>query len=166
MLERAEPDSMTRAPRDPREGLLSARLFIRVLLSCFCIALSSGVVFLAFHVGGDPARASTLAFATMMVAEWFTALSARSLTKPSLSVGLGGNRWLLAAIAAGVLLAGVSIQLPALQPVFGTVPLSGAEWALVFALGSTPFWALESYKLLTGRVSRRRERSSTVPQAP
>jgi magnesium-transporting ATPase (P-type) len=156
MLERAEPDSMNRPPRRPQDGLLSSRLFIRIMLASFAISLAASVVFIAFQIGGEPARASTLAFATIMVAEWFVALSARSLDRPTLAVGLTGNRWLLAAIGAGVVLAVAAIQLPFLQPVFGTVALTAPEWGLVLALGSTPFWALECYKALVRALSRRR----------
>jgi Ca2+-transporting ATPase len=78
-------------------------------------------------------------------------MTIRSERDSLFSIGVASNRPLLSAVAVTVLLQLAVIYVPALNPIFHTAPLSGAELALCCALASVVFFAVEAEKFAVRR---------------
>lgn len=68
----------------------------------------------------------------------FHAFNLRSTIRSLFQLGPLTNRYLVGAWIASSLLQLVVLTVPALRPVFDTVPLTGSEWATVWALSLSP----------------------------
>ncbi|PVX27099.1 MAG: ATPase [Candidatus Bathyarchaeum sp.] len=134
-LDPPQKDLMERPPRDPKEGILHGR-FASILMSFFTQFLGTGVVFfIVFYVwgGGAPAalpRARTMAFMQATLRELMVVWNCRSERKNAFRVGFTSNKWLLFAVVASAL---VTILVP-FTGLFGTIPLSLEDWAIVIPL--------------------------------
>jgi magnesium-transporting ATPase (P-type) len=93
-----------------------------------------------------------MAFTTLVLAQLFNALNARS-ERASAFRGIFANRWLWAAIGVSAVLQVAVVQLPLLNDAFDTAPLDAGDWALCVGLASVVLWASEARKLLAaGRM--------------
>jgi P-type Ca2+ transporter type 2C len=168
-LEPSAPGVMSRAPRNPREPLVT-RAF--AWLIAWQGLLISAVTLAAFQIGmqrhgtdGDGLRrAVTVAFMTLALAQVFHAFNVRSRTRSAFSGGLFANRWLWGAVLLCILLQLAAVYLPVLRRVLQTVPPGRPDWLLIGAAAITPVLAVELVKAL----ARLRSRSSVtaVPMTP
>ena len=105
---------------------------------------------------GDLRYAQTMAFTTLMLAQMFNVVNGRS-DERSAFFRLFTNGWLWAAIGGSVVLQVLVVYVPFLQRAFGTVGLSGRDWALCAAAASSVLWLREGSKLIArGPQSSRR----------
>ncbi len=149
---------MREPPRDPREPVITRRRAAQILLQGAFIALMSLLAFaFVYFFEADslgPAkldRARTAAFVVLATAQLFHALNCRSQSRSLFQLGVFSNPKLIAADLVSFLLTLGVIYLPFLRRVFRTVPLSAAEWLIVVAVSSFPFWAMELVKALGRR---------------
>ncbi len=78
-------------------------------------------------------------------------LNFRSLKYSLHSVGYLSNKWLLLAIAFTLGAQALAVYLPFLQTALHTVPLSGQDWAVMFAVAMPLFLIGEIGKWLSTR---------------
>jgi len=138
-LEPRVGDELSIPPRHPRVGLLFPGLLFR---TGFLAALLGVSVFLIFNWAqqtGSLEEARTTAFCTMVVFEWFIALSARSDEKTVFQLGILRNRWLMIALLAAIGLQLTAVYAPPLQVLFGTVSIGAGRWAVVIIPGAAIF---------------------------
>jgi Ca2+-transporting ATPase len=136
-LDPPQKDLMEKPPRDPKEGILHGR-FASILMSFTTQFLGTGVVFfLMFYVFGDGVvgshdfqRARTMAFMQATLRELMVVWNCRSERKNAFRVGFTSNKWLLFAVVASAI---VTMLVP-FTGLFGTVPLTLEEWAIVAPL--------------------------------
>jgi calcium-translocating P-type ATPase len=168
--ERAEPGLMNRPPRSPTAGVIDRRLLLRawgILGVVSAVLVMAGYFWALWRAGwhpGDPVgvgsvlhdayrQATTMTFAGIVACQVGTAFAARTEHASLRSIGLFGNRLLLAGIAFELIFAAAVIYLPPLQAVFGTAALDPVH--LLFLL---PFpvvvWAADELYRWRGRVSR------------
>jgi P-type Ca2+ transporter type 2C len=83
----------------------------------------------------------------LMLGQMFNVLNARS-DERSAFVHLFANGWLWAAIIGSTALQVLVVHLPMLQRAFGTVALSGADWAFCVVVASLVLWVRELSKAL------------------
>ena len=95
---------------------------------------------------GELVEARTMAFTTLVIAQLFNCLCARS-DRQSAFVGLLTNPLLWAAIALSVLLQVAVVHTPFLNQAFGTTPLSVTDWLICTGLASLVLWGDELRKL-------------------
>ena len=100
----------------------------------------------------DQAGWQTMVFTVLVFAQLFHCLAIRSERYSLFRIGLSGNPALLGAILLTVLAQTAVIYLPPLNTVFRTVPLSPAELAACFGIGSIVFVAVELEKLVRRRA--------------
>jgi len=152
--------AMARPPRRPSEGVFTRGLHIKIAVRGCLIAVCTIVAFaVGIMIGpqGDAniAYARTLAFCTLVASQLIYVFQCRSEYKSLPEIGIFGNKWLVLAVAAsfGMQLAAVYWQ-PA-AAIFETVPLSGLDWIIVFALSG---WsqALESTLITLRRAVLKR----------
>jgi Ca2+-transporting ATPase len=160
-LEPAERDIMQQPPRDPSEPILSRSSWPLVAVQAlvdalatltaiwWALKLSPGQIS-APEAGSIPFM-QTVAFATLSLAELFRAFTARSERRSIFAIGLRSNPWLLAATFGSLLLVLGPIYLPALQPIFKTLPLTAEVWPVILGLALMPAAAAELTKVWLGR---------------
>jgi Ca2+-transporting ATPase len=136
-LDPPQKDIMELPPRDPKEGILHGR-FASILMSFTTQFLGTGALFFVmFYVAGDGVpgshdfhRAQTMAFTQATIRELMVVWNCRSERKNAFRVGFTSNKWLLFAVVASA----IATMLVPFTGLFGTVPLTLEEWAIVIPL--------------------------------
>ncbi|MCO4768874.1 MAG: cation-translocating P-type ATPase [Deltaproteobacteria bacterium] len=159
--EPAEPDVMQRPPRPHDEGLLSGEWPRLIGMTLLSFTMVGGWFWWqnAQGVDLDHARSTTLTLTIGI--ELLMAMSARSRL-PVVTVGLLGNRWLLAAIAV-VLCVHLLLLYTPLAVAFHLVPISLADWGRVSAVACAGFVLFEASKLVG--LTRRDDPGDSQPPA-
>ena len=146
-------DVMARGPRrlgaraiDPRmwAGILSIGL-VMALVTLFSIDVFLPGGFVEGDDSLDVAR--TAGFTTLVLAQLFNALNARSETT-TVFHGLFRNGWLWGALALGLVLQFAVVEVPVLQVAFGTASLDLEHWAVCVGLASVVLWYDEVRKIV------------------
>ena len=133
-----DPDVMDRPPRPPGEGLFSRGLWFRIVGRGAYVGAAALTAFMWGLLRGDPALASTLAYATLVTVQLVSAFDCRSEERTVAELGLFTNPLLLVACGLSWVMLFVTIQLRPLASLFRTVPLSLEEWSVVLALSVFP----------------------------
>lgn len=141
-LDPASANVMDRKPRPRGEGVITSKMWFRivslgiVMAAGTLLVLDSGMPGGFIEGTGDLPYAQTLAFTTLVLFQMFNIFNSRSSTQSGF-VGLFSNQWLWIAIATSVLLQVAAVYVPLLQQAFGTVPLTFADWGLCTAVASS-----------------------------
>lgn len=149
----AEPEErgvMQRPPRPPAqsifaEGLWQHILWVGLLMGGLCLVTQAW----ALHVGSP--NWQTMVFTVLTLSQMGHALAIRSQRESLFTQGLWSNRSLVGAVLLTLALQLALIYLPALNAVFHTQPLTGAELAFCLLLSSGVFLAVEGEKWLLRR---------------
>ncbi|KIE26756.1 cation-transporting ATPase [Streptomyces sp. MUSC 125] len=153
-----EPDVMDSPPRPRQERLFSTAVMGRILFLGGIQALGvCAVFFWHIHASGIPyadftkddpvyRQAITMVQAGIVVSQFFNSLAVRTDRQSVFRAGLLTNPWLLAAGCCGIALMSAISYAPPFQTVFGTAPLSAADWAVLAALGALLLAAEETRK--------------------
>jgi Ca2+-transporting ATPase len=142
----AESDLMRRAPRDPREHVITPRMWRTTALVAFVIGAGTLCTLgWGLEHGSSVDYARTLAFTTLVLYELFDVFCARSDVE-SAARAVWRNAWIWAAAAAGLVLQLAVVYAPPLQRAFGTVALGAADWLLCAAVAATVVLAREARK--------------------
>jgi calcium-translocating P-type ATPase len=118
-------------------------------LAALDLGLSGGLL----GGSGEIDEARTMAFTTLVLAQLFNCLNARS-DRASAFDHLFTNPLLWGAIAVSAALQVAVVQLPLLNDAFSTVPLSLGDWMICVGLASLVLWADEAKKLIERRLRR------------
>jgi magnesium-transporting ATPase (P-type) len=162
--EAAEPGLMTRPPRPPSEGVIQPRMLVRAWL--FLGLVSAGLVTAGFLITlvrggwspGDPVgfgsplhhtylQATTMTFVGIVACQVGTAFAARTDHASLRSIGVFSNRLLLWGIAFELAFTAALLWVPPLRELFGTVPPSPADLALVLPFPFIVWGADELWRL-------------------
>jgi magnesium-transporting ATPase (P-type) len=149
-FEPAERGIMGRRPRPPGEALLSGFFIWRVLMmSVLMMTGALGLFLWELQDGTSLETARTMAVNAVVAAEMFYLVNSRFILAPALSVkGLTGNRFVLLAVAACLLLQIAYTHMPVFQTLFGATNLSPLEWAKVLGAGLMIFTVAELEKFV------------------
>lgn len=172
-----EPDVMERCPRDPKEGVITKRVWSLIWVVGVTITVCTLGIYwwemvvvqneLIFIYGVLPdvayeiavLRAGTLAFTMLVMTQMVQALNSRSDHLSLFEVGFLKNRILLLAITTSLLLHVAIIYVPFLWPIFNTVPLNIFDWVKIILISLSVFIVVEIFKLI---VRRRTNESKTT----
>ena len=149
--EPAERDVMQRRPRPPEEsifahGMAGHILWVGLLIGGLTLATQ------AWTWMRGQAEWQTMVFTVLVVAQLFHCLAIRSERYSLFGIGFFTNPALVVAIVVTVLAQLAVIYLPPLNAVFRTVPLSAAQLAACFAIGSIVLVAVELEKFVRRRA--------------
>lgn len=151
----AEPDVMNRPPRDPKTGILTSGLVVKILWTGFLLA-GIGLIIQAMAVDYMPKEKwQTMLFTFMCFAELGAALSLISEKKSFFSLKFQEMKYMLAAIVLTVILQMAVIYMPSMNPIFKTVPLTIGELALTCILSTSLFFAIELEKIIKFKILKR-----------
>ncbi|MFH0824994.1 MAG: cation-translocating P-type ATPase [Pseudomonadota bacterium] len=161
--EEGDPDVMDHPPRDKTEPIIHGPMRLGILiqtvaqtgatLAAFAMGLIwqlqtsnalpadvNPVLFVLQHnwTGVNVELAQTMAFVTLSLCELFRAFTVRSEKLSIFTIGPFSNQYLVWAVSASVLLLGVTVFVPFLNPIFNTQPLDLNQWTIVLGLAIIP----------------------------
>jgi len=143
----ADPDLMTRPPRDPKESVFGwdVKSFIlrAVLIECPFFYI------LFFHKLTDITDARTEIFFLFIIIELVIALNCRSLVHSIFKAP--PHKWLLIALGWELILIAVIIQIPTVRETFGITIPSFYDLAIIIAFGMIIFALIEATKAILRR---------------
>lgn len=161
----APDDVMRRPPRRLGDRVIDLDMWVGILwvgtvmalvtLAALDLRLDGGLL----GGSGSIAEGRTVAFTTLVLAQLFNCLNARS-DRDSAFRRLFVNRWLWAAIALSAALQVAVVHVGFLNRAFDTVPMDAGDWVLAIALASLVLVADEAKKLVERAVLRRRSAAS------
>jgi calcium-translocating P-type ATPase len=148
--EPAEPGIMARPPRPRNEGVIRAPMLARawLFLGAIVAALQmAGFFYVLIRAGWQPGlpvdpgaplhhayqQATTMTFLGMIAGQIGTVFAVRTQRASLRSVGFFTNRYLLAGVAAEIVLAAVFVYAPPAQALLGTAPLPASYLVLLVA---------------------------------
>ncbi len=155
-FEPPEPNVMRRAPRCPREQLLSGYLIWRILfVSAIFLSGIFGMFAYGLVRGLSLGEAQTIAVNTLVVMEIFYLFSVRYVHGPSITwQGVFGTRAVLLGIAFVTVAQFTLTYLPFMQAVFQTAPVSLFDGLLIVAAGILVLLLVELEKRVYARLTR------------
>jgi Ca2+-transporting ATPase len=148
-FEPGEKDVIKRKPRSLKEGIMSKLMYQRSVL--VGLIISAGVIFnfvLALEDGASVERARTIAVTTMVLFQFFQAWNSRSELQSVFTINPLSNPFLFYSMLAAFLAQIAFVYVPALQWVFRTEPLGGAEWIQIGLVALTVVLAVEVDKFV------------------
>ena len=151
------PGTMQRAP-ERGDRLFPRRGWHALALIGVLVGLASLAAFLVGRTDGD-AEATTMAFATLALAELALVFSVRSPIEPAWRSPW--NPYLLVSVVLSAAVVGLAVYLPALHEPLGTIGLGAADLTIAAALALAPFICVEA-----GKAWFRRRGWSLDPQVP
>ncbi|MEA4882901.1 MAG: cation-translocating P-type ATPase [Clostridia bacterium] len=131
-----DPDTMSRPPRRPDEGVFAGGLGLRIMVQGTFIGICTICCYLlaGMWLGHDLETARTMAFSTLVMSQLIYVFHCRSERRALSEIGLGTNRFLLAAAAISVVLQAAGIHTGAGRAFLGTCQLTVIDWVLVLFL--------------------------------
>jgi potassium/sodium efflux P-type ATPase len=146
--ERAEPDIMSRAPRDAKASILTAAYLRRILLVSVLIGgATMAVYFIERESGMSVPEAQTTAVTMLALGQLAYLFNCRFLDRSSITPRvLQGNRAVWYSAAALLALQAVFVYAPFMHSWFGSAPIGLREWGLTFALSIVVFLLVEVAK--------------------
>ena len=155
-FEPGEPDLLRHPPRPRREGVLTARLVLRLGGVGLVLATATlGMFWYTLHTTGDMALARTVAVTQMVVMQFYHTLNCRSLDRSLLHIPLFSNRFLFISMIAVTVAHLTALYVPVMQRVLGLVPLTAAQWGWILLVGLAVVAGGELDKLVNRLTSRR-----------
>ena len=149
-FEPAERNVMQRAPRDPKEPILSGFLIWRIIfVSLIIVTGTFGLFVWERENGASIELARTVAVNTLVMFEIFYLLSARYLLASALSrEGLSGNRYVWYAIGLLLVIQLGFTYFGPMQTLFATTAMSVEAWLRVIVVASSVLVLVELEKML------------------
>ena len=161
-MEAAEPDTMSRPPRDSKEGIFAGGLFVDIIYQGILVTvltILSYIIGNSFEVGhfamptGVSDHGMTMAFLTMSMCEIFHSFNLRSQRKSIFSLK-GQNKILWAAMIGSLLLTTAVLEIPFLASAFGFTPIGLTEYGIALALGFVVIPIVEIVKFFQRRAAK------------
>jgi Ca2+-transporting ATPase len=145
-VEPAKSGIMEQPPRSRDAGILTGGRLVR--LGLYGLTMAAGTLF-AYHWGRavGPAYATTLAFTTFVLFQFFNIFNARAEHHSAFNRQFFANGKLWLALVAVVLLQAVVVHWAPAQTVFDTVDLQPADWGLAAAIAASVLLLDEARKL-------------------
>ena len=154
-FEPGEKDVIKRKPRKLKEGIMSRLMYERSIL--VGLIISAGVIFnfiSALDDGVSLERARTIAVTTMVLFQFFQAWNSRSELQSIFRINPFSNPFLFYSMVAAFLAQLAVVYVPALQWVFRTEPLNGADWVQIVVIALTVVVAVEVDKAIRRHKKR------------
>ncbi len=144
-LDAGDGDAMSRSPRPTDEPILTRRRWTAIALSAATMAAGT----LAILHWAPAAIATTMAFNTFVLAQFFNILNSRHDTRSVFHRDTFRNRWLWLALGGVVVLQVLVTHVPVFEHLFTTSPINATDWVVCIAVASAVLWADELRKFIS-----------------
>jgi magnesium-transporting ATPase (P-type) len=157
-FEPAERNIMQRAPRPPREPMLTGMFVWRItFVSLILVTGTFGLFLWTREQGASIELARTVAVNTLVMFEIFYLFNSRYIKANVLSLdGLLGNRYALVAIGVLIVFQACFTYLGPMQALFGTTGIDVAMWVRIIMVASSVLFLVELEKAVIRRADRKR----------
>ena len=165
-MEKAEPDTMNRPPRNSKDGIFAGGLGFDVVYQGVLVTVITIVAYLigsryefganffpALQAAGESGEGMTMAFLTMSMCEIFHSFNLRSQRKSVFSLK-GQNPVLWAAMLGSLLLTTAVIEIPFLATAFGFTPIGLEEYVISMGLAILVIPVVELVKLIQRALNK------------
>ncbi len=165
-MEKAEPDTMNRPPRNSKDGIFAGGLGFDVVYQGILVTVITLVAYLigasfefegdwfqALRAAGESGRGMTMAFLTMSMCEIFHSFNLRSQRKSVFSLK-GQNVVLWAAMLGSLVLTTIVIEVGPIANAFGFTPIGLAEYGISMALAFLVIPVVEIVKAIQRAVKK------------
>jgi len=165
-MEKAEPDTMNRPPRNSKEGIFAGGLFGDILYQGILVTLITVAAYLIgayFEFGanfwsqlrlvGESGHGMTMAFLTMSMCEIFHSFNLRSQRKSVFSLH-SSNKILWAAMIGSLLLTTAILEIPFLANAFGFTTIGWGEYGIALALSFLVIPIVETVKFFQRKLAK------------
>lgn len=144
-----EPSDMrllNNKPRDPKKGILTKQIGIKMAGYGLLIAF---VTQTAFYLGHrvNPMTASTMAFATLTLARLFHGFNLRG-ENSIFNLKLKTNKWSIAAFMTGVVLLFFVLKAPFMHSLFMVETLNLWQYGMIIILAFVPTFIIQTVRLI------------------
>ena len=159
-MEKAEPDTMNRPPRNSKDGIFSGGLGFDVIYQGILVTVITLIAYLigaSYEFGngwfetlrslGESGNGMTMAFLTMSMCEIFHSFNLRSQRKSVFTLK-SQNMILWAAMLGSLLLTTAVIEIPFLADAFGFTSIGLTEYAISIGLAFLVIPVVEFVKLI------------------
>ena len=159
-MEKAEPDTMRRLPRDSKDGIFAGGLGVDVVYQGVLVTLITMAAYLIgsyFEFGagffgmlrqtGMSEQGMTMAFLAMSMCEIFHSFNMRSQRKSVFTLK-GHNKVLWAAMLGSLVMTTLVIEIPFIANAFGFTPIGLREYVVAVGLAVLVIPVVELVKLL------------------
>ena len=165
-MEKAEPDTMNRPPRNSKEGIFAGGLFTDIAYQGILVTALTIVAYLigammdpevgsfaALRTAGESGHGMTMAFLTMSMCEIFHSFNLRSQRKSIFSLK-EQNIVLWAAMIGSLLLTTLVLEVPFIANAFGFTTIGWDEYGIALLLAILVIPIVEVVKLIQRAVSK------------
>ncbi len=155
--EKAEPDVMRRAPRDPKASILDGAYVRRILIVSLLIGGATILLFYVERAQGVPiAEAQTTAVTMLALGQLAYLFNCRFLDRSSLTLDvLRGNRVIWISAVTLLALQAVFVYAPFMHSWFDSAPIDVVEWGKTLGLALVVFLLVEVVKWVGRRWTAR-----------
>jgi Ca2+-transporting ATPase len=147
-VEPARPGIMRDPPRPADTDILSWQRISRIALYGLTMAVGTLALYGWGLAQGGEAKATTLAFTTFVLFQFFNIFNARTENGSAFNRHFFSNGKLWLALTAVVVLQVVAVHWAPAQAIFDTVDLSAFEWGVAAAVASSTLLLEEARKVL------------------
>ena len=165
-MEKAEPDTMNRPPRNSKEGIFAGGLFTDIAYQGILVTALTIVAYLigammdpevgsfaALRTAGESGHGMTMAFLTMSMCEIFHSFNLRSQRKSIFSLKTQ-NKILWLAMIGSLLLTTLVLEVPFIANAFGFTTIGWDEYGIALLLAILVIPIVEVVKLIQRAVSK------------
>ena len=166
-MEKAEPDTMNRPPRDSKDGIFAGGLGVDVIYQGVLVTLITIAAYLigafmdpkvgsftALRGAGVSEHGMTMAFLSMSMCEIFHSFNMRSQRKSVFTLK-SQNMVLWAAMLGSLLLTTLVIEVPFIANAFGFTPIGFAEYSIAMGLAILVIPVVEIVKLIQRSIAKK-----------
>ncbi|MDD5448167.1 MAG: cation-transporting P-type ATPase, partial [Actinomycetota bacterium] len=163
-MDTPEADLMDRPPRKPGESILAYSRLRKLLWYGVTIAAGALLSFVLAHFvfnypwenkGAEMAR--TIVFSTMVFTQLLHSLNFHSEERSFFTEPPWGNRYLVGALFASLLLQLAVIYVPFMQKAFHTCAPSLEGWLLIALCSLVPVLIIDRIKVISAKLARKKE---------
>ncbi|RBP44680.1 cation-translocating P-type ATPase [Garciella nitratireducens] len=151
-MQKAEPNTMKKKPRDPKEGLFAGGTFQAVAVRGTLIGIA---VIVSFYIGlsHSDEMGVAMAFTTLILSRTLQTFAARSNTQTSISAGFFSNKPVIGAVLLGFVLYGLTV-LPFTRGIFGIPAAFGLrEFGIAIGLAILAVILMEIVKVFRNKFN-------------
>jgi len=164
-FEKPSENIMKQKPRDPREGILSDYLLLKIAQIVPLVVLGVIVLYTWELVmkGNSVPKAQTIAFGTIILFELFHAFNARSWDESIFTKRFFSNIYIFGGVLLAALLTFAVVYWAPLQNIFGTVALGIYDWIIILVVSSSVMFFMEIQKTILQSELKERQKMEIYP---